>query len=43
MRFGTRDGNRMHPPRNLRPGQTLVSRVDGGGEIRQHFVDGSLS
>ena len=36
-------GNRMHPPRYLRPGQTLVSRVDGVGEIRQHFVDGSLS
>jgi 2-keto-4-pentenoate hydratase/2-oxohepta-3-ene-1,7-dioic acid hydratase in catechol pathway len=32
-------GNRMQPPRYLRPGQTLVSRVDGVGEIRQHFVE----
>jgi 2-keto-4-pentenoate hydratase/2-oxohepta-3-ene-1,7-dioic acid hydratase in catechol pathway len=31
-------GNRMQPPRYLQPGQTLVSRVDGVGEIRQHFV-----
>jgi 2-keto-4-pentenoate hydratase/2-oxohepta-3-ene-1,7-dioic acid hydratase in catechol pathway len=31
-------GNRMTPPRYLRPGDTLVSRVDGVGEIRQHFV-----
>jgi 2-keto-4-pentenoate hydratase/2-oxohepta-3-ene-1,7-dioic acid hydratase in catechol pathway len=32
-------GNRMQPPRYLRPGQTLVSRVDGVGEIRQRFVE----
>ena len=32
-------GNRMQPPRYLQPGQTLVSRVDGVGEIRQRFVD----
>ena len=31
-------GNRMRPPRYLQPGQTLVSRVDGVGEIRQCFV-----
>jgi len=34
-------GNRMQPPRYLQPGQTLVSRVDGVGEIRQHFVTGT--
>ena len=34
-------GNRMHPPRYLKPGQTLVSRVDGVGEIRQHFAGGT--
>jgi len=33
-------GNRMQPPRYLQAGQTLVSRVDGVGEIRQHFVNG---
>ena len=33
-------GNRMQPPRYLEPGQTLVSRVEGAGEIRQHFVAG---
>jgi 2-keto-4-pentenoate hydratase/2-oxohepta-3-ene-1,7-dioic acid hydratase in catechol pathway len=32
-------GNRMQPPRYLQPGQTLVSRVDGVGEIRQHFTE----
>lgn len=32
-------GNRMQPPRYLQPGQTLVSRVEGIGEIRQHFVE----
>ncbi len=31
-------GNRRNPPRYLRPGETLVSRVDGIGEIRQTFV-----
>jgi 2-keto-4-pentenoate hydratase/2-oxohepta-3-ene-1,7-dioic acid hydratase in catechol pathway len=31
-------GNRMQPPRYLRPGETLTSRVDGVGEIRQRFV-----
>ena len=36
-------GNRMQPPRYLEPGQILVSRVDGVGEIRQHFVDGRSS
>jgi 2-keto-4-pentenoate hydratase/2-oxohepta-3-ene-1,7-dioic acid hydratase in catechol pathway len=30
-------GNRRTPPRYLQPGETLVSRVDGIGEIRQHF------
>jgi 2-keto-4-pentenoate hydratase/2-oxohepta-3-ene-1,7-dioic acid hydratase in catechol pathway len=33
-------GNRRQPPRYLQPGQILVSRVDGVGEIRQHFVNG---
>ena len=31
-------GNRRTPPRFLRPGETLVSRLDGVGEIRQTFV-----
>jgi 2-keto-4-pentenoate hydratase/2-oxohepta-3-ene-1,7-dioic acid hydratase in catechol pathway len=31
-------GNRRSPPRFLQPGETLVSRVDGVGEIRQTFV-----
>ncbi|WP_327003130.1 fumarylacetoacetate hydrolase family protein [Dactylosporangium sp. NBC_01737] len=31
-------GNRMQPPRFLQPGETLVSRVDGVGEIHQRFV-----
>lgn len=31
-------GNRMQPPRFPQPGSTLVSRVDGIGEIRQRFV-----
>jgi 2-keto-4-pentenoate hydratase/2-oxohepta-3-ene-1,7-dioic acid hydratase in catechol pathway len=31
-------GNRMQPPRYLRPGETLISRVDGVGEIRQRFA-----
>ena len=31
-------GNRMRPPRYLQAGETLVSRVDGVGEIRQRFV-----
>lgn len=30
-------GNRRNPPRLLQPGETLVSRVDGIGEIRQTF------
>ena len=33
-------GNRRQPPRYLEPGQTLLSRFDGIGEIRQHFVTG---
>lgn len=33
-------GNRRTPPRFLRPGETLASRVDGVGEIVQHFVAG---
>ena len=32
-------GNRRTPPRFLQPGQTLVSRLDGVGEIRQTFID----
>jgi 2-keto-4-pentenoate hydratase/2-oxohepta-3-ene-1,7-dioic acid hydratase in catechol pathway len=31
-------GNRRTPPRYLQPGETLVSRVEQIGEIRQHFV-----
>jgi 2-keto-4-pentenoate hydratase/2-oxohepta-3-ene-1,7-dioic acid hydratase in catechol pathway len=31
-------GNRREPPRYLQPGELLVSRVDGIGEIRQRFV-----
>ena len=31
-------GNRQDPPRFLRPGETLVSRADGIGEISQRFV-----
>jgi len=31
-------GNRRTPPRFLRPGETLVSRLDGVGELRQTFV-----
>jgi 2-keto-4-pentenoate hydratase/2-oxohepta-3-ene-1,7-dioic acid hydratase in catechol pathway len=31
-------GNRRNPPRYLRPGQELVSRIDGIGEIRQRFI-----
>ena len=31
-------GNRMDPPRFLRPGQTLVSRADGIGEITTQFI-----
>ncbi len=31
-------GHRRQPPRYLQPGETLVSRVDGVGEIRQYFV-----
>jgi 2-keto-4-pentenoate hydratase/2-oxohepta-3-ene-1,7-dioic acid hydratase in catechol pathway len=30
-------GNRMQPPRFLAPGQTLVSRMENVGEIRQRF------
>jgi 2-keto-4-pentenoate hydratase/2-oxohepta-3-ene-1,7-dioic acid hydratase in catechol pathway len=30
-------GNRRTPPRFLRPGETLVSRLDGVGELRQTF------
>lgn len=31
-------GNRRTPPRFLQPGETLVSRLDGVGELRQDFV-----
>jgi 2-keto-4-pentenoate hydratase/2-oxohepta-3-ene-1,7-dioic acid hydratase in catechol pathway len=31
-------GNRRTPPRFLQPGETLVSRLDGVGELRQSFV-----
>ena len=31
-------GNRLDPPRFLQPGETLVSRADGIGEITQRFV-----
>ena len=31
-------GNRRNPPRYLQPGETLVSKVDQIGEIRQTFV-----
>jgi 2-keto-4-pentenoate hydratase/2-oxohepta-3-ene-1,7-dioic acid hydratase in catechol pathway len=31
-------GNRRTPPRFLEPGHTLVSRLDGVGELRQTFV-----
>jgi 2-keto-4-pentenoate hydratase/2-oxohepta-3-ene-1,7-dioic acid hydratase in catechol pathway len=31
-------GNRRTPPRFLRPGETLVSRLEGVGEIRQIFA-----
>jgi 2-keto-4-pentenoate hydratase/2-oxohepta-3-ene-1,7-dioic acid hydratase in catechol pathway len=33
-------GNRRTPPRFLQPGETLVSTLDGVGEIRQTFVAG---
>ncbi len=32
-------GNRMSPPRFLQPGETLVSRFDGIGEITQRLVE----
>jgi 2-keto-4-pentenoate hydratase/2-oxohepta-3-ene-1,7-dioic acid hydratase in catechol pathway len=31
-------GNRRTPPRFLRPGETLVSRLEGVGELRQTFT-----
>lgn len=31
-------GNRRTPPRFLRPGETLISRLDGVGELRQTFT-----
>jgi 2-keto-4-pentenoate hydratase/2-oxohepta-3-ene-1,7-dioic acid hydratase in catechol pathway len=31
-------GNRRTPPRFLQPGDTLISRLDGVGQIRQTFV-----
>jgi 2-keto-4-pentenoate hydratase/2-oxohepta-3-ene-1,7-dioic acid hydratase in catechol pathway len=31
-------GNRRTPPRFLQPGETLVSRLDGVGELRQTFT-----
>ena len=36
-------GNRRQPPRYLKPGQTLISRFDGIGEIRQHFTERALA
>jgi len=36
-------GRRHQAICGLKPGQRLVSRVDGIGEIRQHFVDGRSS
>ena len=33
-------GNRLAPPRFLQPGETLVSRFEGIGEITQRFVKG---
>jgi 2-keto-4-pentenoate hydratase/2-oxohepta-3-ene-1,7-dioic acid hydratase in catechol pathway len=33
-------GNRRTPPRFLKPGETLRSRLEGVGEIRQTFVGG---
>ncbi len=36
-------GNRMQPPRYLQAGQTLISRLDGVGEIRQHFISNASS
>ncbi|NEA98701.1 fumarylacetoacetate hydrolase family protein [Streptomyces sp. SID13726] len=33
-------GNRMNPPRYLAEGDELVSRIEGIGEIRQHFTAG---
>ena len=33
-------GNRLSPPRFLQPGETLVSRFEGIGEITQRFVKG---
>ncbi|MEH0639584.1 fumarylacetoacetate hydrolase family protein [Streptomyces bottropensis] len=34
-------GNRMNPPRYLTDGDELVSRIEGIGEIRQHFTVGA--
>jgi len=34
-------GNRLSPPRFLQPGETLVSRFEGIGEITQRFVKGT--
>jgi 2-keto-4-pentenoate hydratase/2-oxohepta-3-ene-1,7-dioic acid hydratase in catechol pathway len=31
-------GHRRRPPQYLQPGQTLVTRVEGVGEIRQRFT-----
>ena len=31
-------GNRREPPRYLQPGETLISTVEGIGEIRQTFI-----
>jgi 2-keto-4-pentenoate hydratase/2-oxohepta-3-ene-1,7-dioic acid hydratase in catechol pathway len=32
-------GNRRNPPRYLQPGETLISKVEEIGEIRQHFTN----
>ena len=30
--------SRRNPPRFLQPGETLISRLDGVGELRQTFI-----
>jgi len=32
----------MDPPRWLQPGQELVSHIEGIGELRHRFVDGTV-
>ncbi|MQY31286.1 fumarylacetoacetate hydrolase family protein [Nocardia aurantia] len=36
-------GNRRNPPRYLRPGDELVSRIEGIGELRQNFSRSALA